>query len=832
MMKNILLAIFLLPLAIFAEKFNVDIVFRPAVVTAGEPVEIILISNKRGNLKFDLPEIKGGTWLKNYVSSSTQTSIVNGVVSTTVRRTIPVMTEQPGALTIPAFTVRCGKETATTRELVIKVVSASDKATAPGSVNLPPPVGELTVPLKGRTFYVGEEIPLSLSLYIPVGLEVRELSYPQLSGLDNAVLTDYSKVNPRNRFFAPPAERRRVIGNQEYTEILFRTGFRALKAGTFTPGAVASVGIVHRSQSRTSRGMFDDDFFDGFFSNVSARVIPRQVNFKFNGNSIAIQPRPPMISGKSHFLNLVGSWNVSVKLGSRTAKVGEPVELTVTLTGNGSGETLTAPALQIPGFRIYPPEVKKYADRIEIKYALIPLEVGERKFAPAFSVFDPVSQKYVVSNAELTLPVSAGNAAPAAVVTAVVPEKVKKTVPVEKEKETPKIKRNELFYQKSNPGEKVFLPLIRNQIAGIVFVLIAGTAVCVLLTLRNIRQEKELTDDSFRLKRQLRHQLKDVLAELKQRDYSADSVRETAVPYLAQSLGLAPGTTPEELAEKISDPELASWLRALNSSGFMPGSDSVDIRPDAARIRSLIKALKKYAVLLLVLGTFSLFGGFNTAFDKGDLAAAQKEYEKFVTPDCWSANALYNLGSVYYMQNDLPRARLYFMRALLISPWDSEILENLNLVNRKLVQKELGSTSSPGELLLYCRNRLRPDQYFFLTACAVAVLLVSAGLWKRDTSNFRYWFSGIALAAAILFAAAGITLANDLYNPACAIVVSKEIKLRNLPVSGGKVEVTLPGGASAKIVESRDGWSRIKINGQDGWVESKDIESVFPGGIW
>ena len=154
MMKNILLAIFLLPLALFAEKFNVDIVFRPAVVTAGEPVEIILISNKRGNLKFDLPEIKGGTWLKNYVSSSTQTSIVNGVVSTTVRRTIPVMTEQPGALTIPAFTVRCGKETATTRELVIKVVSASDKATAPGSVNLPPPVGEITVPLKGRTFYI------------------------------------------------------------------------------------------------------------------------------------------------------------------------------------------------------------------------------------------------------------------------------------------------------------------------------------------------------------------------------------------------------------------------------------------------------------------------------------------------------------------------------------------------------------------------------------------------------------------------------------------------------------------------------------------------------
>ena len=63
-------------------------------------------------------------------------------------------------------------------------------------------------------------------------------------------------------------------------------------------------------------------------------------------------------------------------------------------------------------------------------------------------------------------------------------------------------------------------------------------------------------------------------------------------------------------------------------------------------------------------------------------------------------------------------------------------------------------------------------------------------------------------------------------------VVSREIKLRNLPVSSGKVEVTLPGGGSAFIVESRDGWSRIKINGRDGWVESGDIEPVFPGGVW
>lgn len=827
-MKRFLLILALLPVAVWAEKFNIEVIFRPAVVTVGEPVEIILISNKRGSLSFDLPKLNGGVWLRNYVSTSTQTSIVNGVVSTSVRRTIPIMTEKVGALTVPAFTVRCGKESVKTRELVIKVLAASDKAAAPG-ISVPDPIGEISVPVKGRTFYVGEEIPLLLSLFLPVGLEVRELSYPELSGLENAVLTDYSKVNPRNRFFAPPAERRRVINNQEYTEILFRTSFRALKTGEITPGAAVSAGIVQRSQSRTSRGMFDDDFFDGFFSNGSTRIVPRRISFKFNGKNIAVKALPPPPQA-CDYLNLVGSWSIAVKLGSTTAKVGEPVELTVTLTGSGSGETLSAPQLQIPGFRIYPPEVKKYADRIEIKYALIPLVTGEKKFAPAFAFFDPLSQKYVVTDRELVLPVSPGVSAPAAVVSA--PERTSEKAAVKPEAKVQKIERNELFYQKSNPGKMLQLPLIRNQITGIVIVLSAGILLGVLAKLYNYRKEKELTDDSFRLKRELRHQLKDLLADLKKHEYSADKVRETAVPFLAQAVGLAPGATPEQVAEKIDDPELAAWLKALNFSGFMPGSGSADASPTQARIRSLLKTLKRYAVWLIVFSSVSLSGAFNTAFDQGKFSEARKEYSKFISSEQCSADALYNLGAVYYMENDLPRARLCFMRALLLAPRDGETLENLNLINRKLMLEEVGRTSTPGELLLWCRDRLRPDQYWFLTACAIAVLLTAAGFWKKNVSVLWYWIAGVSAGAVIIFVAAGVTQEKSLYNSAHAVVVSKNVKLYTLPVAGAKVEATFQGGESAFIVESHDGWSRIKINGRDGWCKSKDIESVFPGGIW
>ena len=44
-MKKIWIILFWLPLAVFAEKLTVETIFRPAVATAGEPVEITVITN-------------------------------------------------------------------------------------------------------------------------------------------------------------------------------------------------------------------------------------------------------------------------------------------------------------------------------------------------------------------------------------------------------------------------------------------------------------------------------------------------------------------------------------------------------------------------------------------------------------------------------------------------------------------------------------------------------------------------------------------------------------------------------------------------------------------
>jgi SH3-like domain-containing protein len=71
------------------------------------------------------------------------------------------------------------------------------------------------------------------------------------------------------------------------------------------------------------------------------------------------------------------------------------------------------------------------------------------------------------------------------------------------------------------------------------------------------------------------------------------------------------------------------------------------------------------------------------------------------------------------------------------------------------------------------------------------------------------------------------------YNKNNVIVIEKSLELRSLPaLNSGRVIAVIPGGNAGKVIEYRDNYARIQVNGQDGWTPKKNIESIFPGSIF
>ena len=823
-----------------AAGLEVNVSVTPKSVAAGELVHYTLTTNLPGLRNLAFPRLENGRWLTNSISQSTR--IVNGVGSYSY--TIPIQPQREGTLTIPAFEVQIGNQTAQTQPVEIKVLSPGEQPALPESsgesLSMKEALfGRILLPEKRDFYYVGEEIPLTLELFAIPQLRMELMEYPELSGLGNAVFHDYSDENQQNRKFARIRTTRTTLQDRPYHEAIFSTAFRATAPGKLKPEATVTVGIQPPSEQRQRRrpqSIFDDDFFD--FFGGGPRKTPYKVVFASPGE-IAVRALPPAPAGVLN-LGLLGRWELECRFDQASGMVGEPLTLNLTLSGDGSPETLAVPKLTLPGFRVYPGEVKKQSagitNHITIRYALIPLEPGVRKQQLKFATFDPATGEYAVREFNLEIPVAKSDRPATAAVSSGAALPPEPDAVAEPEVPAPAPVREEIFYQKPGPGVAVQLPLIRNQLWFILLCVIGGPVTGLLLELRHRRRMRAANDPEYLRRRELRDRLPQLLRRLRSVNGSELErvLREEAVPFLAEALKLPHGATAGEVAEHLDDSELRQLFRNTEFASFRPDAAAASFPPGT--VEKLCKLLKRVGVFAL-LGAFFLLHGaeadFNAAFDKGEFKQAVEDYRKQLNPQAPSPALLYNIGSSYYRMNDLPRALYCFEQAHLLAPRDSETLENLNLVNRKLALPEIGRTNSPGALLLWCRDRLRPDQYWAIAAAVFALMCIGLGLRHSFRPSTVLTYEAVAALVLVLAITAAVSQANGPYNPDRGIVNGNSLELRTLPAAAsGRIEATVPGGSAATVVERRGDWLRVKVNGRDGWAPAGRINIIFPGGVF
>ncbi len=813
-----------------AAAFEVEVRIFPLRPTVGEPVHVTIGTPDKLDYNVRLPALSGAHWLRDALSEGQQ--VFNDRASYT--RTFTLVPEKAGTLEIPGFEVSAGGKTGRVppRRITVAAPSArrSNASGEEGGIPLSEAVTGRLKTASGRDeFFIGEEIPLDLDLFVlaSVAEQVRVEAYPQLTGLDRAVFSDYSAVNPEQRRFDRVRRFQVERDGKSYVVYRFRTGFRALRAGTLTVKAADRVGVVQ--SGRGSGDPFGSGFFEDFFR--SGRTVRHTVNFHPALQlKIVAPPAPPqgvLTTG------LIGAWKVDARLGSVSCRVGEPAELTVAFSGGSGGETVSPPDISIPGFRVYPPEVKKSQSAVTLKYALVPLEPGEKKFQLKFAVFNPVRKQYEVTTADFAAAVARGNVktAPAVVAAAPAPETEK-----DESEPPPEAPREEIFYQKPAAGCAVKVPLVRNVLLPVLLLLFGGPAVALAIVLRRRRKEEFRSNPALEKKRRRKAALPGLLRQLKRADASADFVRKEVLPFLASGYRLPAGATAGEVAGKVADPELRRFLEGLEADSFRPGAANAGPVPPEARKR-LARLLKKVTLLFLLLfgATLGAAGsnGFNAKFDAGKFRDAAAAYERALSDTELCPNILYNLGGCAWREGNLPLARYRFLQAHLLAPRDTETVENLNLVNRRLLCPEVDLTSTPEELLAYCRDRLRPDGYLLLGAAAFALIFLVVPFRRRLGAAIFWTVEGIAAAVLLLsVTAAGFQMAGP-YRPSRAVVVARQINLRTLPsLTVGKTEVVIPGGGDAEILEERDGYARILVNGRDGWVKADQVRPLLPAGLF
>jgi len=352
---------------------------------------------------------------------SRQVTIINGRRSEVIRRgrqyRYRLTPRKSGLITIPAPTARADNVSLTGREVHLRVIPPGDQDAVileftsdrssvypmqPFELMLTVAVKDLPGQLKDRDPLSVQPTPPALNIpwlsddRLPDGIRPRkgwrEILEPLMSRrghgfqINNIGSSSVFSLfdNEATGFHPQPIRTTRTDADGTeagYWEYRLRRKLIPQRAGTFSFG------------SATLKGTFADGMDNG-------QLTGRRVYALARGLELTVRD-VPRDGRPENYIGAVGSFEITARLVPTTARVGDPMTLTLTLSGQGTLADARPPEIsELPGisgaFRMYEATEESQPDSRRFTYSLRPLQTDVTEF-PALSVscFDVTDEQYV-----------------------------------------------------------------------------------------------------------------------------------------------------------------------------------------------------------------------------------------------------------------------------------------------------------------------------------------------------------------------------------------------------------------------------------------------------
>ena len=312
--------------AVQAAAPTVEWDLQPRILNLGEPATAtISFHGTSAPSSLDLPAIDGLSIQP--AGRSSNTSIVNGRTTSSITFNYAILPRRAGDFTLGPYT--------------LAGPNGEDPIDLPAitlTVRAPDPDAPQTDILFARveastpTPYVQQSFDLILRIYaLPTVELARDIrlagGFPE-SGFVQSAFEELQTV-------------REETSGQIYVVRRFRARFRALTAGDFDIAPILRVGVIDRSSRNARRrsSPFGDFFDDPFFNPPAATPVDLAAPpLTLHVRPVPTDNRPPDYTGA------VGQYRFEADVRPRELKVGEPLTVTLRLTGRGNLSTARPPS--------------------------------------------------------------------------------------------------------------------------------------------------------------------------------------------------------------------------------------------------------------------------------------------------------------------------------------------------------------------------------------------------------------------------------------------------------------------------------------------------------
>lgn len=427
-----LLLLFLSPLLSCAEV-TVSATLSPISFPVDRPGKLTITISGTKKASLDMPQIDDVDFV--YRGQYSQDSNINGEITLSLTATYSIHPAKAGKYTLPPITITAGSKTLATEPIEFEVTNAGS-STAPSQAGSRYGDGPATadkpymaIENLQESHYVGEVVPIRVRAFFPQGMRISQISYPRLIG-EGCVIPQLKEE---------PTQRQETVKGVPYTTLTWETELTPVKEGEH-PLHLEMDAVQIIQQRRTSTSMFGsqspfgNDLFDDFFGTARKKQLHvTSTPQLLKAMALPEQGRP------ADFTGTVGAFEIETAVSPQHAEVGEPLSMTITVSGTGNIDAIEPPSFPAsPDWKVYTP--------VPLDEDTSGNKSGQKRFEQAivakndtvtalpslrFSYFNPKTKQYETAvSAALPLTITAGSQSLSAPVTATVE-------PVEKQIEPP-----------------------------------------------------------------------------------------------------------------------------------------------------------------------------------------------------------------------------------------------------------------------------------------------------------------------------------------------------------------------------------------------------------
>ena len=243
-------------------------------------------------------------------------------------------------------------------------------------------------------------------------------------------------------------------------------------------------------------------------------------------------------------------------------------------------------------------------------------------------------------------------------------------------------------------------------------------------------------------------------------------------------------------------------------------------------------------IISLLVSCFSiaqneeLFEQANTLYNEGKYQEAINNYLKISDSGEHSASLYFNLGNSYYKLNQIAPSIYYYEKALILSPGDTDIKNNL-LYAQNMTVDAIEALPQTGFSRLFQKiigklsyNTWGMISILFMVLFVTGFLMYYFSVYRNKKRLF-FIVSLFCLLISLLSLSFSFSQYNYMKNQNPAIVFAKEIGVNAEPNNRSEEVFVLHEGTKVNVEDKMDDWKKITLaDGKSGWLPASEIKEV------